>query len=376
MKLHWLIPLTVDTAFQFTSKNELARSFKQLGNEISTTVAYVDNKIPMDGFSRIEYCHTPRGSTFKKLHFHWRQLRSALCNDVDVVMFGFAAMHLVPIARLLSIGRSRPKYIMDIRTVPVDVGEDLNARIDLLRYDMAIKLADWFCDGITVITPTLGDTVRPKLSRLKDRMGVWTSGVHLEHFERDGSDRRVELGLSGKQVLLYHGVLSPNRGLQNALRALHLLRDEFPDLVFLFVGEGAGRLELEQLSDELGLGERVIFTGKVPYQHVPEFIRTADLAILPFPNITWWAVSSPIKLMEYLAIGVPIVATDIAAHRWVIEQTGGAILAEDDQPLSLAKSIREILANGVPMADRKVLDNTISWDQQALNLNRFADSLM
>lgn len=375
MKLHWLIPLTVDATFQFTSKNELARAFREQGNEITTTVAYVNEKTPMDGFTRVEYCRTPRGSLLRKILFHWLMLRSTWRENADVVMVGFQAAHLLPLAWLFRFGRKKPKIIMDIRTVPVDVGEGLSGKIEVLRYWLSIRLADWFCDGMTVITPMLGDTVRPWLKHLTGEMGVWTSGVHLDQFERNGPDRRAELGLEGKKVLLYHGVLSPNRGLQNALRALDRLRDEFPNLIFLFVGDGGGREELQEIAANLGLEDRVIFTGKVPYQDVSNYIRTADLAILPFPNITWWAVSSPIKLMEYLAIGVPIVATDIPAHRWVIEQTGGAIIATDDQPESLKESIKSALRDGVEMADRQTLEATISWNQQALRLGRFIEQV-
>ena len=375
MKLHWLIPLTVDAAFQFTSKNELARGYRDLGHEITTTVAYINDKIPMDGFTDIEYCHTPKGSWLAKLGFHWKMLRSAWTSNPDVLMFGFQAAHLIPFASLFGLRRNRPRFILDIRTVPVDVSGGMRGKMELWRYQSAIKIADWFCDGMTVITPMLGDTVRPHLKRIHAKMGVWTSGVHLEQFEREGTNRREALGLSGKRVLLYHGVLSPNRGLQNALHAMNMLRNEFPELVFLFVGDGAGREELEEIARDLNLSDRVFFTGRVPYKEIPEYVRTADLAILPFPNITWWAVSSPIKLMEYLAIGVPVVATNIDANRWVVEQTGGAMLAEDDQPASLAYTIRMVLKEGLGAADRKVLEETISWTQQAKSLSRFVEQL-
>ena len=317
MRLHWIIPLTVDAAFQFTSKNEMARAVRGLGHDITTTVGYINNKIELDGFTSVDYIHTPAKSLISKLLFHWKLLKSVWASNADVVMFGVQAAHLIPFARLLRFGRNKPKLILDIRTVPVDLN-GLRGKIETWRYAFSLRMADWCCDGITVITPMLGDTVKPKLKRIHNRMGVWTSGVHLDQFEREGENRRKELGLEDKQVLLYHGVMSPNRGLQNAMKAMASLRDEFPDLVFLFVGDGAGKLELERLAKELGLSDRVIFTGKVPYNDVASYVRSANLSILPFPNITWWAVSSPIKLMEYLSIGIPIVATDITANRWVV----------------------------------------------------------
>lgn len=374
MNLHWLIPITVDAAFQFTSKNEMARAYKGLGYKITTTAAYVNEKIPLDGFSRVDYVHTPSGSIWRKLVFHWQLFKSIWGSKADVIMFGFQATHLLPFACIVGLLIGRPKLIMDIRTVPVDL-EGSRGKIETFRYQLALRLANRFCDGFTVITPMLGETVLPKMQRLADKMGVWTSGVHLDQFQRSGEDRRIELGLEGKQVLLYHGVMSPNRGLQNALRAVHNLRDEMPELVFLFVGDGTGKHELEVLSKELGIDDRVVFTGKVPFVDIATYIRCANLAILPFPNITWWAVSSPIKLMEYLAVGIPIVVTNIEANRWVAEQTGGAILAVDDKPASLVASIRVAFNDGVEPATPELLEATISWNRQASQLAEFVKSL-
>ena len=218
--------------------------------------------------------------------------------------------------------------------------------------------------------------ILPRLKRLKGKIGVWTSGVNLSHFERQGENCRKEMGLEGKKILIYHGVLSPNRGLQNVVRALDILRNELPDLVFLLVGDGPGRSELEELVRNLKLTEHVRFFGKVPYANIPPYLRSADLAILPFPNIKWWAVSSPLKLMEYLAVGIPVIATDIDAHRWVVNQTGGAVLANNDQPESLAESIRYALKNGVKTPDIETLQSTISWSKQAQELQGFLEGLL
>ncbi|MFC1837890.1 hypothetical protein ACFLYW_04345, partial [Thermodesulfobacteriota bacterium] len=125
LKVHWLIPLTVDAVLQFTSKNELARSFTGLGNVLTTTVAFGKEPIPMDGFTGIEYIHTPLGSQFGKLRFHFRMLTSALARGREVVMFGIGSAHLIPLAWLMWLGRRRPVFTMDIRTIPVDVSPGL-----------------------------------------------------------------------------------------------------------------------------------------------------------------------------------------------------------------------------------------------------------
>jgi glycosyltransferase involved in cell wall biosynthesis len=375
MKVHWLIPITCDASLQLTTYDELARAFRDLDNRITTTVAYVNDRIQMEGFSRVEYSHTPRGSLLKKLKYHWDMLKAAVTSDADVIIFGFNVAHLIPFVWIMRRRSLRKKLVMDIRTIPVDIPPGIKGRIFVMRFNLALWLANLFCDGLTVITPMLGNSILPQVKRLKRKMGVWTSGVNLSHFERHGENFRKELGLENKKVLIYHGVLSPNRGLQNVVHALDILRDEYSDLVFLLVGDGPGKEELEDLARNLKLKDRVRFTGSVPYVNVPAYVRSADLAILPFPNIEWWAVSSPLKLMEYLAAGIPIVATDIEANRWVINETGGAVMAFDDQPGSLAESIRSALQNRIEPADVEKLNQTISWAKQARELEKFLDEV-
>jgi glycosyltransferase involved in cell wall biosynthesis len=372
VKVHWLIPLTCDAAFQFTSKNELARAFRSLGNTITTTVAYANEQTTMDGFSEVEYIHIPRKSLLGKIKFHWKMVQSTWTRDADVVIFGFQASHLIPLAwAVRRVLRNQVKFVMDIRTVPVDIDAGLKGWMQVPRYKLAIWLADRFCDGLTVITPMLRNEIVAKVRRLSNRIGVWSSGANLDHFRRHGGNYRDMLGLDGKQVLIYHGVLSRYRGLQNALRAVNILRNEFPNLAFVLIGEGAGRQELEETARDLGLCDVAKFVGRVSYENMPGYLRSADLGILPFPNISWWTVSSPIKLMEYLAIGLPIVATDIEANRCVVSKTGGAILAKSDDPQHLAEGIRMALNEGVKTADRDILEMTISWNREALKLERF-----
>ncbi len=376
MKILWIIPVTVDTMLQLTSCSGLARPLSRYGHQVVTVAAYRKRKEHIDGFSHIDYVHTPPGAILRKFWFHLRMLFSIWTTDADVVIFGYQAGHLIPLSSLSTLWRKRPLYLLDIRTVPVDVKPGFAGRQDVGRYKSALRLADRYCDGITAITPMLADTLRPVLKRLKNRrMGIWASGVELEQFDPKGLSKRSELGLNDKYVIIYHGVISPNRGLQNVVRAMPELLSKFPDMVFLVVGEGEGRAELEQVARELGVSEKVVFTGKVPFEDIPEYVRAADVGILPFPNLEGWNVSSPIKLMEYLAMGLPIVLTDIPAHRLVIDQVGGAVFSLNDEPDNLAEAICKARNEGVKPASRDVLEETISWNRQARNLIDFVESV-
>ena len=375
MKILYLIARTVDAVHQNTTENELARSLKKLGHYVITLVGYENEKRPLDGFSEVEYVHIPPGSRKRKIVHHIQLLRAVMRFRGDVVMFSFSLAHIIVLARLFLTGRDRPVFILDIRSVPVDVESGLKGKVLLARYNFSLKVANWLCDGLTTITPMLADTLRSSVPNIR-AIGIWASGVNLDQFEKSGESCRKRLGLQDKKILFHHGIISANRGLQNAMRAFASLIDKYPDLVFLIVGDGEGLKELRLLANSFGIENKVVFTGQINFEEIPSYLRAADIGILPFPNITWWVVSSPIKLMEYLAMGVPVVATDIEANRTVLCKTTGGILAVDSSPQNLANSISELLESGCEMPSEELLEKTVSWDSQAEQLVNYFDVVM
>jgi glycosyltransferase involved in cell wall biosynthesis len=380
MKILWLVPLILGERLQVTSRNELARSLRDRGHEISTVVGLRDKRLRVDGFSSVRYVRMTPGSVIKTIKFHLVMLFSLWYTEAEIILFGISSAHLLPFSFLLNFFRKNRILVLDIRTVPVDIPSGWNRKFQMWRYHLALKLANRFCDGVTVITPMLLNTVEPYLKKISKNIGVWTSGVCFDYFKSEGPSMRRILGLQDKKVLFYHGVLSPNRGIQNAIRAVALLRKQIPNLVFLLVGDGEGLHEFMNLAKELDISDRIIITGRVAYKKIAKFVRVADIGILPFPAMRCWEVSSPIKLMEYLAMKVPVIATDIQAHRTVLAMTGGGLLIPNNEPKIIAYCIRQILNCGqkifkeIPL--QKNLEDIISWNAQAKRLETFLENLI
>jgi glycosyltransferase involved in cell wall biosynthesis len=146
----------------------------------------------------------------------------------------------------------------------------------------------------------------------------------------------------------------------------------------MVIGTGTGLSELKKITRKLGLEKNVIFTGGVPFSTIPNYIKTADIGIIPLPAIDWWNVSSPIKLKEYLAMQLPVIATDIPAHRFVVEKTGGATLIEDNSPQNIAQAIIGFYQHRkttYPMKTREALSKIISFKSQAIRFIEYAGYL-
>jgi glycosyltransferase involved in cell wall biosynthesis len=375
MKILWLVPLVLGKRLQITSRNELAMSLKGLGHEINTVVGLCDYTHKLDGFSNVKYVNMDQGSFAKTIQFHLAMLFSLWRTEADIVIFGTSSAHLLPFAYFFRYFGKSPILILDIRTVPVDVGKGLKGKFQIWRYYLSLKLADSFCDGITVITPMLAKMVQPYLKRISGSLGVWSSGVRFEHFKPNGPSLKKYLGLQRKKILFYHGILSLNRGIQNAIKAVALLKRQIPNLVFLLVGDGAGRQEFIHLAKELDISDRLIITGRVSYTKIPKYLRVADIGILPFPALSCWEVSSPIKLMEYLAMKIPVIATDITAHRTVLDKTGGGFMIPNNKPDTIANCIRQVLRNEYKFPPQKNLEEIISWNAQAKKLEFYLHNL-
>ncbi len=154
------------------------------------------------------------------------------------------------------------------------------------------------------------------------------NGVDLESFpNKDGRGVRQKYHLGNSKVIIYVGVIGKARKLDVLINAFFKVREQRKDVKLLMVGDGTDRKDLEQLTSELGIKDEVIFTGQVHQSEVPNFIAAADIGVSPVPPLSFYKVSSPIKTLEYMATGKPVVANEeIHEHEEIIKQSGGGIL--------------------------------------------------
>ena len=148
-----------------------------------------------------------------------------------------------------------------------------------------------------------------------DRVVVVRSAPDLSRF----IPRRPDTSLRrGKPYLLaYLGVMGPQDGVDYALRALQLLRDEIgrDDIHCIFMGAGDAFDDMVALSAELGIADIVEFPGRVPDEFVQRCLSTADVCLSPDPLNPLNDVSTMNKVVEYMAMGRPIVSFDLVEAR-------------------------------------------------------------
>ncbi|MDH7486934.1 MAG: glycosyltransferase [Anaerolineae bacterium] len=148
---------------------------------------------------------------------------------------------------------------------------------------------------------------------------------------------RRDLGAEGRSPLLGTVArLTPQKGLAYLLQALVTLRTRFPNLFCVIIGEGELRAELEALAVRLELQHHVRFCGL--RRDVPALLQCLDLFVLPslFEGL-------PLALLEAMAAGRPVVATDVAGSSEVIEDGVSGRLVPPGDATALAQAMAELL---------------------------------
>ncbi|MFA5730794.1 MAG: glycosyltransferase family 4 protein [Acidithiobacillus sp.] len=159
------------------------------------------------------------------------------------------------------------------------------------------------------------------------RVTVLPNGVDISRFhpQVDGQGVRQRLGLDGRSVIGFVGSLKPWHGLDFLLDAFMLVSRQSPEAVLLVVGEGPGSAALQSRATENGFGGKVIMTGRVPHEDIPGYLAAMDLTVAPYlPQDGFYF--SPLKVVESLAVGRPVVAPRIGQLPSLIEDSVTGLL--------------------------------------------------
>jgi glycosyltransferase involved in cell wall biosynthesis len=179
-------------------------------------------------------------------------------------------------------------------------------------YRLVDSLADRLADGRLAITQRLADAIHIPEEKL---WGIWPSGVDIDLFT-SGQNSKCWPSEGEPIHLIYIGVLHYERNLLTLSHAVERANSEGMSFTFAIVGDGAQRMELEEFASRTD--GRIRLIPSVPHQCIPEMLAQAHIGVLPFPDEEKFRVSSPIKLFEYMAAGLPILATRIVSHTDVV----------------------------------------------------------
>jgi glycosyltransferase involved in cell wall biosynthesis len=224
--------------------------------------------------------------------------------------------------------------------VPVVVramGTDINEAARMPGRRTQVRWALNQAGGIVAVSRALAQGM-VDLGVASERISVIPTGVdHTIFHPRDRVESRQVLSLPEGPLVLVASRLSPEKGLLDLLQAMAAVVKEFPFHLVL-VGEGGQRVRLEDEVKRRGLGAHVRFEGFQEESRMPLYYSAADLSCLPSHREGW-----PDAIMESLACGCPVVATNVGGVPEMLSLTSGGSLVPPASPDELALALRQAL---------------------------------
>jgi len=216
----------------------------------------------------------------------------------------------------------------------------------------------------------------------RKRLMVITPGVDTSFFVPALKSEELvrKFTLQGKQVLCTIARLDERKGHDMVIKAMSVLRKEFPDLVYLIVGRGREKERLRRIATAENVGDVVFFAGYVADEELPDYYNLGDIFILPNRETRNTALKGDYEgfgtvFLEANACGKPVIGGRSGGVGDAIEEQVTGMLVDPDSLDDIVETVRDLLINNDKMrtmgeAGRSRAVERFDWKILATNLNK------
>ena len=251
---------------------------------------------------------------------------------------------------------------------------DLCYRLMLWLERLTFRLAD-----VSIATNDSYRQIALERGRMPpERVFVVRSGPSLARMQRLPPDERLKCGR--RHLVGYVGVIGQQEGIDSLLRSVHHIVFELGrrDIHFGLVGGGPALARMRRLACELGVDRFVTFSGRVPDRALLTLLNTAAVCVNPDPANEMNDKSTMNKVLEYMALGKPIVQFDLTEGRWAAQEA--ALYARRHDPADFAAKIVELIDDPARAAamgafGRLRVETLLEWSHEAPRLLAAYDAL-
>ena len=174
-----------------------------------------------------------------------------------------------------------------------------------------------------------------------------------------------ELGLQGKQVVLYSGTLGYAHGLEAALEAMRQLGDEMPQLHLVLIGGGSEQARLKQLIREWRFSN-VTFFNPAPPEYVARLYSIAFAGLASLRRSPLFEATRSVKILAIMASGKPVIHSGAGEGARLVEEAEAGVVVPPEDPFALAEAIRKLVQNrewaaSLGQNGRRYVERHLSW---------------
>jgi PEP-CTERM/exosortase A-associated glycosyltransferase len=201
--------------------------------------------------------------------------------------------------------------------------------------------------AVTVICEGLRREVRAR-GVLEERIVVIPNAVDVRQFQPPdiaSESAKRQWGLEGRTVIGFIGSFFAWEGLGLLLEALPAILRERRNAALLLVGGGLEEPGLRRQAADLGVASDVVFAGSLPHDAIAGAYAAIDLLVFPRLRMRLTDMVTPLKPLEAMAMGRPVVASDVGGHRELVEDGVTGLLFAAGDVDALARAVCRVLEN-------------------------------
>ena len=172
------------------------------------------------------------------------------------------------------------------------------------------------------------------------KIEIIPNGIDLNRFKDLNREKsREKLGLNDEFVVMTVARLEKVKGIRYLIRAIDIQNTKYkiPNTKYIIIGDGSERENLQKLTRELNLEDKVKFLGQIPNEQIPEYLVAADCFVLPSLKEGFGIV-----ILEAMAASIPVIGTKVGGILDIIEDCKNGILVEPKNPEAIAEALLKI----------------------------------
>jgi len=220
-------------------------------------------------------------------------------------------------------------------------------------------------DALTVVSSSLKKHLCQRYSLAAEKVRVIPNGADHRAFTPDREpDRDVRQRLGDQPIVGFIGSFEKWHGADLLVKMVEDVARDRPAVRFLLVGDGPEAAGIRRRLD--ALNNRVLFTGRVPHERVPGLVACMDVGVMPESNF----YGSPLKVLEWMAAGLAVVAPSYAPLTDIIENGVDGLLFPPGDSVALVKKIVQLvdepeLRGQIGCHATQKVRNSLTWSHNA-----------
>lgn len=265
--------------------------------------------------------------------------------------------------------------IYDIQSDPAGQAQEFHALDNKKDGKMLLFNLSRFLHEFTLSRSDLVITLSDELKLvLSDKYNVSESSIFLLPLGVDTEKFTPKYNIDKNVRFVYIGTINPRRSIDTFFEGLDRIPEKHKDSLSVHLyGSGDREFIRELVNQYRDSGISVKWHGRIPHNEMPNELVKGDIAVSPLPQIESYRVSSPAKLYEYLAAGLPILASDIPPHQKILRGENCGFLVEPT-PQGFSEGVTEIMEKKDQIPDlgkrSRLLSHNHDWELRFSKLEK------